>query len=265
MAVNGGASGELRSRSPSRGSHDDPHRGTRTWCRTRTSATSRSGRRRPGGVVPREGLHPGVELNDEAACRSMEDQVVRAGVAVAVPGEPVRPPDLLAGMYLEATGTVSADRGCYPWTGARLQVGLMAARCIPQCGQAMFGTLTRMATHRSWTGAAERRRPRGGVLSAPRRGRPTHRPVTAKAIIADRYTVPVWAIQQRGSTCSWSSGAGPTDPGPVELHNHNDLSRHSGVPVLGALPGGAGALDPSTFRSLTSRWIPNFSNAVRCE
>jgi dethiobiotin synthetase len=70
----------------------------------------------------------------------------------------------------------------------------------------------------------------------------------------------VWAIQQRGFYVQGIViGSWPNDPGLAELHNRNDLSRHSGVPVLGAVPEGAGSLDPEAFRRQASDWIPYLS------
>jgi dethiobiotin synthetase len=70
----------------------------------------------------------------------------------------------------------------------------------------------------------------------------------------------VWAIQQRGfSVQGIVIGSWPNDPGLAELHNRNDLSRHSGVPVLGAVPEGAGSLDPAAFRRQAVDWIPYLS------
>jgi predicted Rdx family selenoprotein len=47
------------------------------------------------------------------------------GTAVPMPQE-------LHDMYAEATGTEPADRGCYPWTGAHLQVGVDGRRVYPR-------------------------------------------------------------------------------------------------------------------------------------
>jgi dethiobiotin synthetase len=70
----------------------------------------------------------------------------------------------------------------------------------------------------------------------------------------------VWAIQARGFVVQGIViGSWPNDPGLAELHNRNDLSRHSGVPVLGAVPEGAGSLDPAAFRAQAPDWIPYLS------
>jgi dethiobiotin synthetase len=70
----------------------------------------------------------------------------------------------------------------------------------------------------------------------------------------------VWAIQQRGFHVQGVViGSWPNDPGLAELHNRDDLSRHSGVPVLGAVPEGAGTLDPVSFRAQAPDWIPYLS------
>ncbi len=70
----------------------------------------------------------------------------------------------------------------------------------------------------------------------------------------------VWAIQQRGFFVQGLViGLWPNDPGPTELYNRDDLSLHSGVPVLGAVPEGAAALDPAVFRRQAASWIPYLS------
>lgn len=70
----------------------------------------------------------------------------------------------------------------------------------------------------------------------------------------------VWAIQQRGFFVQGIViGSWPNDPGLAELHNRDDLSRHSGVPVLGAVPEGAAALEPEAFRRQAPAWIPYVS------
>lgn len=70
----------------------------------------------------------------------------------------------------------------------------------------------------------------------------------------------VWAIQERGFHVQGVViGSWPNDPGPAELYNRDDLSYHSGVPVLGAIPEGAGALDPAAFRAQAPGWVPYLS------
>lgn len=70
----------------------------------------------------------------------------------------------------------------------------------------------------------------------------------------------VWAIQQRGFFVQGLViGSWPHDPGLAELHNRDDLSRHSGVPLLGVVPAGASRLDPEAFRHQAPGWIPYLS------
>ncbi len=70
----------------------------------------------------------------------------------------------------------------------------------------------------------------------------------------------VWAIQERGLLVQGIViGSWPHDPGLAELHNRGDLSRHSGVPLLGSVPHGAAALSPATFRRQAADWIPYLS------
>ena len=44
----------------------------------------------------------------------------------------VEMPQVLRDMYKAATGTVSTDRGCYPFTGARLKVGVDGRKVYPR-------------------------------------------------------------------------------------------------------------------------------------
>jgi dethiobiotin synthase len=73
-------------------------------------------------------------------------------------------------------------------------------------------------------------------------------------------TLTVWAIQDRGFVVQGIViGSWPADPGLAELHNRDDLSRHTGVPLLGAVPEGAGLLNPKVFRGQAESWIPYLS------
>src|SRR5579875_200425 len=53
-------------------------------------------------------------------------------------------------------------------------------------------------------------------------------------------------------------GAWPRRPGPIELSNRRHFARHR-VPLLGAVPEGAGDLEPGAFRAEASAW---FADAV---
>ena len=50
-------------------------------------------------------------------------------------------------------------------------------------------------------------------------------------------------------------GCWPADPGLAERSNWEDLPTVTGVPLLGALPGGVGALSPAAFRASATRWL----------
>ena len=66
----------------------------------------------------------------------------------------------------------------------------------------------------------------------------------------------VRAIQHRGfSVHGIVIGSWPAEPGPAELYNRHDLASHAGVPVLGAVPEGAAALQPSDFQARAPGWI----------
>jgi dethiobiotin synthase len=66
----------------------------------------------------------------------------------------------------------------------------------------------------------------------------------------------VQAIQHRRfSVRGLVIGAWPSDPGLAERHNRDDLARYTGVPVLGAVPDGAGRLAPEDFRAQAPSWI----------
>lgn len=51
-------------------------------------------------------------------------------------------------------------------------------------------------------------------------------------------------------------GSWPEKPGVAELCNLDDLPRVTGVPVLGRIPEGSGALDPAEFVSMVRRRLP---------
>jgi dethiobiotin synthetase len=70
-------------------------------------------------------------------------------------------------------------------------------------------------------------------------------------------TLTVRAIQDRGfAVPGIVIGSWPADPGPAERYNReHDLASQAGVPVLGAIPEGAGALAPADFRARAAGWI----------
>jgi dethiobiotin synthase len=71
-------------------------------------------------------------------------------------------------------------------------------------------------------------------------------------------TLTVDAIARRGfSVRGLVIGRWPLDAGATEEYNRDDLSRYTGVPVLGALPDGAGALAPADFQAQAPTWLPN--------
>ncbi len=89
-------------------------------------------------------------------------------------------------------------------------------------------------------------------------GQPARWIVVARAGLGtlNHSSLTVWAIQNRGfSVQGIVIGSWPADPGPAELYNRDDLSLYTGVPVLGAVPGGASALLPSDFRARAPDWI----------
>lgn len=53
-------------------------------------------------------------------------------------------------------------------------------------------------------------------------------------------------------------GAWPASPGLAEECNREDLPRVTGVPLLGALPEGAGALDRAAFTAAAAGWLPGW-------
>lgn len=67
----------------------------------------------------------------------------------------------------------------------------------------------------------------------------------------------VGAIRDRGFAVQGIViGSWPAEPGLAERHNRDDdLASHTGVPVLGAIPEGAGALPPPDFRARAADWI----------
>jgi len=67
----------------------------------------------------------------------------------------------------------------------------------------------------------------------------------------------VGAIRDRGFAVQGIViGSWPAEPGLADRHNRDDdLASHTGVPVLGAIPEGAGALPPPDFRARAADWI----------
>ena len=66
----------------------------------------------------------------------------------------------------------------------------------------------------------------------------------------------VAALRSRGiEPAGLVIGSWPDDPGLAERCNREDLPAHTGVPLLAALPAGAGALDRATFRAAAPSWF----------
>jgi hypothetical protein len=76
---------------------------------------------------------PGFKSFDTATGRPHggDDLRLRFHPESPAKGTAVDMPQELTDMYVEATGTVPADRGCYPITGARLQVGVDGRLVFP--------------------------------------------------------------------------------------------------------------------------------------
>lgn len=67
----------------------------------------------------------------------------------------------------------------------------------------------------------------------------------------------VGALRARGlEPAGLVIGSWPTDPGLAERCNREDLPRVTGVPLLGVLPAGSGALDPAGFVDAAGTWLP---------
>lgn len=72
----------------------------------------------------------------------------------------------------------------------------------------------------------------------------------------------VGALRDRGlKPTGLVVGSWPRDPGLAETCNRSDLPRVTGVPLLGVLPAGSGALDPATFRERAADWLPSQGSA----
>ncbi|MFJ2295528.1 dethiobiotin synthase [Streptomyces sp. NPDC087894] len=64
------------------------------------------------------------------------------------------------------------------------------------------------------------------------------------------------ALRARGLTCPGVVvGSMPDEPDLASRCNVDDLPVSAGVPLLGAVPAGAGALDPADFRSRAAGWL----------
>ena len=77
----------------------------------------------------------------------------------------------------------------------------------------------------------------------------------------------VRAIESAGLTCAGIIiGSWPFDPGLAERCNLADLPRLTGVPVLGRVPCGAGALSPAEFARRAPEWFdPGVLGVLRPE
>ncbi len=66
----------------------------------------------------------------------------------------------------------------------------------------------------------------------------------------------VRALRERGlEPAGLVIGSWPTEPGLAETLNRDDLPRVTGVPLIGVVPAGAGALAPEEFRAAASGWL----------
>lgn len=66
----------------------------------------------------------------------------------------------------------------------------------------------------------------------------------------------VAALRGRGfGSAGLVIGSWPAEPGLAERCNRDDLPRVTGLPLLGAVPAGAGALDRATFLAAAGGWL----------
>lgn len=64
------------------------------------------------------------------------------------------------------------------------------------------------------------------------------------------------ALRARGLTCPGVVvGSMPAEPDLASRCNVDDLPVSAGVPLLGAVPAGAGALEPADFRARAAGWL----------
>ena len=82
------------------------------------------------------------------------------------------------------------------------------------------------------------------VVSAPGLGTLNHTELTVDAV--QRRGHPVQGIVV---------GSWPAEPGLAERCNRDDLPRVTGLPLLGAVPAGAGALDRAAFLAAAGGWL----------
>jgi len=69
----------------------------------------------------------------------------------------------------------------------------------------------------------------------------------------------VGALQARGVPVrGLVIGSWPDSPGLAETCNREDLPRVTGVPLLGAVPAGAGALGREEFTAAAAAWLPGW-------
>lgn len=83
------------------------------------------------------------------------------------------------------------------------------------------------------------------IVAAPALGTLNHTALTAAA------------LRGAGAECAGIVvGTWPATPGLAERCNLDDLPDTTGLPVLGRIPEGAGALDPETFARGARSWLP---------
>jgi dethiobiotin synthetase len=71
-------------------------------------------------------------------------------------------------------------------------------------------------------------------------------------------TLTVDAIRRRGlPVAGLVIGSWPARPTQTDEYNRVDLPRYTGVPLLGAIPEGAGRLDPEVFQGEAAGWLPD--------
>ncbi|GAB3073963.1 dethiobiotin synthase [Nocardioides zeae] len=72
----------------------------------------------------------------------------------------------------------------------------------------------------------------------------------------------VGALRARGiEPAGLVIGSWPAEPDLAERCNRDDLPRVSGVPLLGCVPAGAGALEPAAFRAAAPGWLQPWTRA----
>ncbi|MGO3328121.1 dethiobiotin synthase [Gordonia sp. (in: high G+C Gram-positive bacteria)] len=196
------------------------------------AAAAHSDGLRVGVVKPAQtGVAPG-EAGDLAA--------VQALVGTLPTREGARYPDPLApesAAHRAGLGFLTLDGVC----GA---VGDLSADCDLVIVEGAGGVLVRLAPDLTIVDVARTLHAPAVVVTAPGLGTLNHTELTVRELARAGVTVTGLVV-----------GSWPTEPDLAMECNREDLERLTGVPIVGVVPAGAGALTPTEFQISAPSWV----------